>query len=152
VELHEDNPKIILENCCASWVDGWAKLYLGGSNSTINKDAISTYNSIEGLNQSGLSEDKWIECECRMLNTILDKHGWEPPLDVLSIDVEKAELGVLGGFDVERWSPKLAIIETHAMHPDYRLRADASEIDEYFIPGYWKCYEDHINTVYVRTG
>jgi FkbM family methyltransferase len=151
VSLHGDNPKIILENCCVSWVDGTVKLYLGGSNSTINPDAIDIYNDIDGLNRSGLNKDNHIVCECRTLNSILDEHGWEPPLDVLSVDVEKAEIPVLGGFDIGKWLPKLAIVETHAMHPDWRLRAGAGEIDDLFAPlRYWKCYEDHINTVYVR--
>lgn len=150
VELHKDNPGIILENCCVGRESGKAKLFLGGSNSTIKPGTVDLYNDIGDFRVSGLDKKKFIMRDVFTLDHILDKHGWEPRFEVLVVDVEGAELDVLAGFSVDKWMPKMAIVETHALHPDERLRKKAGPIDEYFMSrGYAKVEENTINTVYV---
>ena len=151
VELHKDNPRIILENCCIGRENGKTKLYLGGSNSTIVPETVDIYNSIGQFKISGLDKNKFIECNLFTLDFILDKHNWQPRFDVLVVDVEGAELDVLFGFALGKWLPKMAIIETHALHPDERLGGDAEAINEYFANyHYQKVSEDSINSIYVR--
>jgi FkbM family methyltransferase len=49
----------------------------------------------------------------RTLDDILDEAGAPAPIDFLSIDVEGHELEVLRGFDLERWRPRLMLVEDH---------------------------------------
>lgn len=151
-ELYEDNPRIILENCCIGRENGRTKLYLGGSNSTIISEMIDVYNSMGWSRISGLNREKFIECDLFTLDFILDKHNWQPRFDVLIIDVEGAELDVLSGFSLDKWFPKIAIVETHALYPDECLGGNAETINEYFADcRYQKISEDHINSIYVRS-
>lgn len=61
----------------------------------------------------------------RTLTWCLEQVGW-PRLDLLSIDVEGAELGVLQGLDWERWKPMTIFAENWAPEGD-RTLADLLE-------------------------
>lgn len=56
------------------------------------------------------SFDVWV----RTLNSILEAR-YIARLDLLTIDVEGHELEVLKGFDMERWHPKIIIIEENGV-------------------------------------
>ena len=58
--------------------------------------------------------------------------------DLLVIDVEGGEAGVLAGFTLSRWLPKLVIIERPPV-PNCFTEA-----------GYKSVFEDWINTVFIR--
>lgn len=148
-ELYNDNPNIILEQCCIGKENGTIQLYLGGSTSTIKTEMIETYNSIEWAKFGGLREDRFVECEMFTLDTLLKKHNQAIGFEVLVIDVEGAELDVLSGFTLEKWQPQMVIIEAHEQSDDERLSAKAHKINEYF-EEYKKIYSDHINNIYAR--
>src|SRR5262245_20226065 len=70
--------------------------------------------------QSSLNPEHWVykmqrdgsvEVPVRTLNDILTDAKAPAPLDFVSIDVETHEIDVLEGFDLERWRPKLLLIE-----------------------------------------
>jgi FkbM family methyltransferase len=52
-----------------------------------------------------------VEVKVRTLDEILTAVGAPTPIDFVSIDVEFHELEVLDGFDLERWRPRLILIE-----------------------------------------
>ena len=71
----------------------------------------------------------------------IPNHGWG--IDLVSIDTEGAELDVLDGFDLDRFKPRLLLIEND--------RASGSEIDPYLgARGYRKFHRQKINDFYVR--
>jgi len=77
----------------------------------------------------------------RRISTILADAA-APAVDVLSIDVEGAELRALGGLDLERHSPRVIIIE--ALHAE-----DVSAIDALLCPaGYERCFSLASNQFY----
>lgn len=49
----------------------------------------------------------------RTLDQLLKEAEATPPIDMLSIDVEGHELDVLLGLDLERWTPRLIMLEDH---------------------------------------
>ena len=51
-----------------------------------------------------------IKVPCRTLNSLLEEVGANS-IDLLSIDVEGAELQVLTGFDMQKYQPKLILLE-----------------------------------------
>ena len=55
---------------------------------------------------------KEVQVPTMTLNDILAKHPIKQ-IDLVSIDVELSEMEVLGGFDIDKYQPKLVVIETH---------------------------------------
>ena len=62
--------------------------------------------------QAGIRPAFAEEVEVRTLDEIIVEVG-NPPLDLVSIDVEGTELDVLRGFDLDRHRPALVLIEDH---------------------------------------
>jgi FkbM family methyltransferase len=56
------------------------------------------------------------------LDWILHDAGMSPPLDFVTIDVEGHELAVLRGFDIERWMPRVLIVEDNSNYRDRSVR------------------------------
>jgi len=68
--------------------------------------------------------------------------GWR--IDLVSIDTEGCELDVLDGFSLERFHPRILLIEND--------RPGGSEIEPYLVShGYRKFHRQKINDFYVRT-
>ena len=71
-------------------------------------------------------ENKVIEVSVRTLNSILEEKGIDK-IDILTIDVEGLEEKVLGGFDLEKYKPKVVVIENverkdfHSIMKGYHL-------------------------------
>jgi FkbM family methyltransferase len=85
------------------------------------------------------------------LNKVLEDFGISPGFDVLSLDVEGTELDVLDTFDVQKWNPKMAIVEAQQYHPIEPLARHAPAIDRYFEQaGYYKIYCDMVNSIYIK--
>jgi len=64
---------------------------------------------LSGL-QNGLPGNKTIRVKTVTLNSILEERSIET-VDLLSIDVEGTELDVLKGFDINKYNPKVIILE-----------------------------------------
>lgn len=130
---------------------GVADLFLSGSTSTIVPEMVDVYNGYPELR--GGSRERSIPVTVVTLDTLLAERDWPVRYDVLVVDVEGAELDVLTGYDLARWRPTLAIVETHA-HLDYApLSAKAAPINGYFAQhGYALVQADTVNSVYVWRG
>ena len=59
----------------------------------------------------GVRPDYVVMVPARTLDDILEEAEAPAPLDLLSIDVEGHELEVLRGFDLNRWKPRLILLE-----------------------------------------
>lgn len=143
------NFDVILEQCCVSDFEGKTTLYVGSSLSTMDEETYQEYMKNE-KSKGHFRSGKTIECSVYKLDTILDKHKWQPGFEVMSIDVEGAELGVLGGFDIKRWQPQLVIIEAREKHKNKKFRARGKEINKYFIDNdYDKILATNSNSIYI---
>lgn len=67
------------------------------------------------LNISTERPEGAIEVPIRTLDQVLADAGAPTPIDFVSIDVEGLEIEVLEGFDLDRWRPRLLLIEDLAM-------------------------------------
>ena len=151
-ELYRDNERVILERCCVGKRNDTVRLYLGGSNSTIKRKMVDVYNEIEWSRISGLDPDKFIECELYTLDHLLQKHDWQPGFELLSIDVEGAEIDVLRGFSIDTYRPRLVIVETHELNEERALARKSRWINAYFERHhYQKIYTDVINSIYQKS-
>jgi FkbM family methyltransferase len=68
------------------------------------------------MGYSGRLEIRSITVPARTLDAILEEASW-PAMDFMSIDVEGHEMGVLKGFDINRWQPKVVLVERCGIFP-----------------------------------
>jgi FkbM family methyltransferase len=81
-------------------------LRLAGGHSSLNDSFVV----------SGMKSKGEIEVAVRTLDDILIEAGLTAPIDFISIDVEGHEPDVLAGFDLQRWRPRLLVIEDHVLN------------------------------------
>lgn len=86
------------------------------------------------------------------LDGVLEDHGTVGNPDLLVVDVEGAEPEVFAGFDLEKWRPRMMIVELHADNPEFVALAHAMNTlrSRIISAGYTVRYEDQINTIFVR--
>ena len=100
-----------------------AKVYAVACSSPQNSGKVATLNVagihtsldpgffVAGMNRSGTNE-----VQLRTVDEILADAQAPIPLDFVSIDVESHEIEVLEGFDLDRWRPRLIMIEDLAFN------------------------------------
>ena len=85
-----------------------------------NQTAISSLKADERLVESHKSIINNIvktKVNIRTLDEVLSQYSWIDKIDFISIDTENTELDVLKGFDINRWNPKLFVIENNFDEP-----------------------------------
>ena len=133
--------------------NGEVNLRLGGTLSTFNQEHFDIYKKMD-WSKNELT-DKEITVELITLNEIFKENGLET-CEVLVIDVEGSEMDVMEGFDLEKYKPKMIIIELVDQHPDIiKLLSPESKqsfkaLRERFGCLYNVLYKDTINTVFLR--
>lgn len=148
-DLHKGNPKIAVSQAAVGSHNGMTRLYLGGSISTTMRRMVDIYNSIDWSQSCGLRKDRYITVPLLTLNYALNLHEFPHDFELLVIDVEGAELNVLKGLNLNKWHPRMLIIEAHEDYPDEKLNWKAKFIEQVLCPhGYTKIYHDYINTIY----
>lgn len=130
-ETHRENNVRVIEAACSNY-NGIITLFKG-------QDIISANNNM--VNGSTL------EINCLTLDAILKEEILRP--DLLVIDVEFHEKEVLEGLTLNKWKPKMVIIEAHEHHENEAYRLNVQFINDYF-KSYKKIYSDGINNIYVR--
>jgi FkbM family methyltransferase len=116
---HAHHPgRISVRKCCIGPTNGRAFLGMGEYGASLD------------------AKDATFETTQYTLDDFLKSNHVPPRFDLLVIDVEGGEAGVLAGFTLANWLPKLIIIERPPV-PNKILDA-----------GYTQVYSDWINTVY----
>jgi len=82
------------------------RLHVAGIHSSLNPDFFV----------AGMRKKNIVEVPARTLDDILDEADAPTPIDFLSIDVENHEIEVLRGLTLERWRPRLILIEDLALN------------------------------------
>lgn len=89
-----------------------------------------------------ISIDKQI-VEVRTLDYCIENHYNHHKIDFVSIDTEGTELDVIKGFSLDKWKPKLLIIENNFQEPDIEIYLS--------LFGYKKDNEIGVNEYYLKT-
>lgn len=76
------------------------KIHIAGIHSSLLPELMTPEVPVENV----------IEVPIRTLDSIIEESGFEK-VDFISLDVEGVELEVLAGFSIERWAPRLILIE-----------------------------------------
>jgi len=88
-----------------------------------------------------------IKVPVRTLGSILAEHAKGRDIDVVSIDAEGAEAAILRGAQLDKFRPKLILIEAMAANVQIDVSQEASKILER--NGYVLGYEDGLNKFFV---
>jgi FkbM family methyltransferase len=150
---HQDNQAVHVVNCAVGGAEGTIRLLLGEALSTTVPEQRALYRDIPWARNFTAGGE--VEVTQVRLDRLLEAFGIAPGFDLLSIDVEGAELGVLTSFDLGLWRPRVAIVELMDQHPDFaqdrRTLEEAAAIRALFdAHGYAVCYSDSTNTVFAR--
>ena len=86
-----------------------------------------------------------IEVDIIPLNSVLEKFQPEHSIDFVSIDVEGAELDVLRGFNIEKYKPRVVVIETNNDEAVREINAYLESV------GYIFARKTNANSLYVHT-
>ncbi len=142
ISVHRHHPKIYVEACACGATEGKALLTVFGECSTLS---LSKWNREWGMNDNTPK----IEVPVFALETLLHVHKIDK-FDLLVIDTEETEMGVLMGFNLKAHYPKMIIVELHegqGTKPDEK-GWQTPWVDNY-LREYKKIYSDKINTIYV---
>jgi FkbM family methyltransferase len=149
-ENHSNHPKIcVVESAVASPGTTEIDLYLAGTLTTSSAGMIDSYRSLDWAKSS--DRGRTIRVKANTLDDICSMNSVPANFEVLVIDVEGAEEEVLSGFSLDKWKPKMIIIELCDSHPDFPefASADAKIQREIISHGYVVAFKDRINAVFV---
>ena len=141
ISVHRSHPKIDTYAVACGPTEGFTQLTTYGECSTT---VLDKWSREWGMND----ETPKITVPMRRLDSILEESK-VTEIDLLVVDVEGAEIGVLQGLSIR---PKVAVIE---LHETQGTKIDQKGwqtpwVDKYF-KGYVKVYADQINTIYVQS-
>jgi FkbM family methyltransferase len=106
-KLRRHRNAMVFEMACSSPANGGRTmpLHVAGGFSSLN----------ENLVIAGFDAKKSIDVTIGTLDEILLEAGASAPIDFVSIDVEGHEIEVLEGFTLDRWRPRLLLVEDHVL-------------------------------------
>ena len=151
-ENHKDHDVQIVETAVGLG-EGPVDLYMRDATSSIVwRDEIAKV--------FGLDKNEKISVPLTSADAIVEQYCPDRGPDVLVIDVEGAEIQVLQSFDLQRWRPRVVIVETceGCIAEHYKNEQGINPIvefcDQYFLYGpvqYQKYHVDIENTIFIRT-
>ena len=150
---HAANPRVKVLNCAASDASGVAEIFIGDTLTTLVGDQVADYEKIDWA--KGLHRGQRREIQIDLLDNILEAQQIPIGFDALVVDVEGAEEKVIRGFDIDKWCPKVILIELEDEHPDFRdnsriVSAVAGIRRKIEAAGYSIYFKDLINSLYIR--
>lgn len=150
-DLYSNNNKIRIVEGAAGSEESTITLCVADALTTTSAKMVGVYKNIAWSKES-INQSVEIRVKQRRLDDILNDASVPVAFEVLIIDVEGAESAVLSGFSLEKWKPKMVIVELAHTHPDLYLES-AGDLDIQISiekSGYSVAYKDSINTVFVR--
>jgi FkbM family methyltransferase len=150
-ERYHGNARIQVVDAAVGDTATDVELTIAGPFTSMNDNVIKGYEQLDWAKQA-LKNSTRLTVRQRILDEILVASGAEGiQIDVLIVDVEGAEAAVFAGFSLEKWMPRMIIVELSHTHPDlHEISAgDAAVQRSIASVGYAVVYKDRINTVFV---
>lgn len=131
--------------------EGHADLFYMDTMSSMSQELKAEYETKDWAQQS-LRESRTMRVDVDSLDNILEREEVPSSFEVLTVDVEGMETAVFAGLTLNKWKPKMLIVELADFHPDLKTNQTesfqlAGDITK---QGYRVIYKDHINTIFVR--
>ncbi len=148
---HAGNPHIrVFQEAIGTAGNSKLSLHMAGVLSTANSDTYSEYSKVDWA--SSYLTREIVTVPCSTLDHFFELNHVPVDLDLLVVDVEGYEGEVFSSFDLDRWSPKMLIVELADLHPDLHATAsnDAALGQHIVNKGYRVAFKDSVNTMFVR--
>lgn len=117
------NRKATLHECAASDRAGFTTLYIAeGADRAHGVSTICATEEAKSKIKAYGFTTRPVEVITRELDDILAESNIEHGIDFISIDVEGHEYEVLKGFSLQRWAPKIIVIEDNSNHANPLVR------------------------------
>jgi FkbM family methyltransferase len=151
-DLYRENERVQVIETAIGATNSSIKITVAQSLTTANEKLLAEYEKIEWAKKS-IKDATSMEVSLRRLDDVLEASVPEKPIDVLIVDVEGAEASVFAGFTIERWRPRVLIVELAHTHPDLHAvsAGDADLQRQIEAWGYSVIYKDSINTVFLSS-
>lgn len=125
-------------------------LHVAGALTTADLETLAEYTQLEWAKPQ-LTDQVYV-APASTLDHVLEEFEIPEGFDVLIVDVEGHEPAVFRGFSINRFRPRMMIVEIADVHPHLRARAEAHsalsrEIRQH---GYRIVFKDFVNTIFVR--
>ena len=130
---------------------GHADLFYMDTMSSMSQELKAEYETKKWA-QPSLRGSRTIRVDVDSLDNILTKANVPMSFEVLIVDVEGMESAVFSGLTLNKWKPKMLIVELADFHPDLKTNQTESFqlAEDITRSGYRVIYKDHINTIFVR--
>jgi FkbM family methyltransferase len=147
---YSKNQNIKVIECAIGSDDAEIKIMKAGPLTTANQSQMDQYGRVDWSKDLAMSATK-IAVIQKKLDDVLSEIGLTKPIDLLIVDVEGAEASVFAGFDIQKWKPKMMIVELAHTHPDLRnVSSKDSHLQELIQEhDYAVVYKDKINTIFL---
>jgi FkbM family methyltransferase len=146
---HATNKGVTVDRLAIGPVNGEAEITLAGPLSSIDETTTEIFRGLPWARNH--VSDTRVRVPQQTLDDYLAERQVVPGFELLVIDVEGYERDVLAGVSLEKWRPRMVIIELHDQNMQYRkIMSKSEEIVRIFDrAGYIAVYKDFTNTVYV---
>lgn len=150
-QRYKSNENVKILQIAVGAGQGYADLFYMDTMSSMSQELKAEYETKDWAQRS-LRESRTIRVDVDSLDNILEGENTPPSFEVLIVDVEGMETAVFAGLTLDRWKPKMLIVELADFHPDLKTnRAESFQLAEDITKqGYRVIYKDHINTIFVR--
>ena len=149
VDRHKNN-NVIVSNVSIGLEEWFKKTYKNGTLSSLDQNYAQI--GISKFNYPQYTEDI---CYQLKLETFLNKNNIPYDFDLLVVDVEGKEHEVFYSFDINKWNPKMIIVELVDDHAFFKtnisIRDKVKNLREYIKSfNYNEIYRDDINTIFIK--
>lgn len=148
---HKNNDVYVI-NCSIGTQEGEIDIYVGGPLTTSDPEQVKRYSEIDWAQHIPFRQGK---CEQMKLDSLLEHFEVEPGFDILGVDVEGRESDVFESFSIEKWKPKMMLVELEDEHESFQKYQEHVEVhktlrEKIHSHGYIEIYKDYINTIFVH--
>lgn len=149
LDRHKNN-NVIVSNLSIGLNEGIQKIYKNGILSSLDHNHAMM--GISKFNYPQFTEDT---CYQLRMDTFLSNYNVPYEFDLLIVDVEGNEDEVFYSFDLNKWKPKMMIVELMDDHQysqdNNNLISKVKSLRNYIYKfGYNEIYRDDINTIFIR--
>lgn len=153
-QRHKSN-NVVIRQVAVGDKESKVSVNVGGDISTTLNNPKEFYTSIGFPDEAKKHTGKRVIVKQVTLETLLTKEKISAKFDLLVIDTEGTEWSILKAFRINKWMPKMVIVEMHEKSVDWNksdlIRSSNVMINRYFEQaGYKKIYSDDINTIFIR--
>jgi FkbM family methyltransferase len=148
-DRYATNDRVRVHNIAVGADERRIQMHAGGALSTASADSAEEYRRVHWT-ASAFHAGETVEADQLPLDQFLEAQSVPAGFELLVVDVEGYEASVFAGFSLDRWRPKMLIVELADTHPDFAShRREHAALSREIQRSYTIVYKDSANTMFV---